>query len=265
MGCQEIMELLDAYALGAADKAEADAVERHVADCVRCWDELNGAQRAAALLALSLPIQQAPDALRERIMATAQREMQPAGSQGAWRGIRRRFRFGWPLAAQAMGLASVAALAFAGFLQVQMNDLRDEKSRLASDLQVASRQMQQTSNVLRVVSANDVKQVSMTAPLQTGASGVYKWSTQSHMGLILCRDLPPLGAGEVYEAWFTTNGQPVSGGTFATSDGTCQYPMDFTVVSQWPEGIGVSREPVNGSQTPTGQWLLYASLTSPTP
>ncbi len=67
MECKEIRDLLDAYALGAAEVDEANTVEEHVVDCVRCWSYLNEAQRAAASIALSTVLQQAPDMMLERI------------------------------------------------------------------------------------------------------------------------------------------------------------------------------------------------------
>jgi len=57
MDCEQIAEMLDAYALGAADAKEAAAIEGHVADCVRCWASLGEAQRTAASLALSTALQ----------------------------------------------------------------------------------------------------------------------------------------------------------------------------------------------------------------
>ncbi len=67
MECKEVRGLLDAYALGAAEADEANALEVHVADCVRCWSSLNEAQRAAATIALSTVLQRAPDMKLERI------------------------------------------------------------------------------------------------------------------------------------------------------------------------------------------------------
>ena len=66
--CEQIRDLLDAYALGAADAPEAAAIEEHVADCVRCWSSLEEAQRAAASLALSTVLQKAPPSLRSRVL-----------------------------------------------------------------------------------------------------------------------------------------------------------------------------------------------------
>ena len=69
MDCERIRDLLDAYALGAADATEAAAIEEHVADCVRCWSSLEEAQRVAASLALSTVLQKAPQPLRSRVLA----------------------------------------------------------------------------------------------------------------------------------------------------------------------------------------------------
>ena len=38
--CQQVAEMLDAYALGALGAEEVRAVEAHVADCVSCWEEV---------------------------------------------------------------------------------------------------------------------------------------------------------------------------------------------------------------------------------
>ncbi|KKL49061.1 hypothetical protein LCGC14_2319290, partial [marine sediment metagenome] len=69
MDCDQVGELLDAYALGAAEADEAARLEEHVADCVRCWSSLNEAQQAAAAIALSTAFQRAPASLRNRILA----------------------------------------------------------------------------------------------------------------------------------------------------------------------------------------------------
>ncbi len=67
MGCKEVSELLDAYALGAAEADEANAVEKHVGECLRCWSYLSETQRAAAAIALATVLQQAPDMKLERM------------------------------------------------------------------------------------------------------------------------------------------------------------------------------------------------------
>ncbi|MGZ4705939.1 MAG: anti-sigma factor family protein, partial [Acidimicrobiales bacterium] len=46
----EVEELIGAFALDAVDADEREAVERHLADCPRCRNELAGHLEVAALL-----------------------------------------------------------------------------------------------------------------------------------------------------------------------------------------------------------------------
>jgi anti-sigma factor RsiW len=73
MDCEHVKELLDAYALGAAEPDEAAALEEHMEDCARCWHSFSEAQRAAAALALSANICRAPESLRRNILAEIER------------------------------------------------------------------------------------------------------------------------------------------------------------------------------------------------
>ena len=101
--CEEVIELLDAYALGASETADSRAIEEHVTDCVRCWEELSKAQRTAALVALSVPIEAAPARMESQIMQYAARQRRTASGE---RSAGARVRFGWPATAGALGLAA---------------------------------------------------------------------------------------------------------------------------------------------------------------
>jgi hypothetical protein len=258
--CEEVIELLDAYALGASETADSRAIEDHVADCVRCWEELSKAQRTAALVALSVPIKMAPPGLEAQIMQEAARERQTARTERRPAGS--RVRFGWPATAGALGLTAAAALAFASFLQIQMNDLRNDKDELAGRLAVTSDLVADQSEVLTVSTAADESDMEMR-PVVSGSDawGVYHWSKSAGKGFITCFDLPPLAEGEVYQAWFATAEEPVSAGTFSTSeDGGCQYPMQPVGPVDRPMGVGVSREKKDGSDHPTSDWLIWAAF-----
>ena len=73
MDCDQVKELLDAYALGAAEPEEAAALEEHIEDCARCWPSFSEAQRAAAAIALSANLERAPESLRSNILAEIER------------------------------------------------------------------------------------------------------------------------------------------------------------------------------------------------
>jgi hypothetical protein len=272
MECEQVRELLDAYVLGAVEPGDAKAVEEHVADCVRCWDELSTGQRTAALIALTVSIEQAPLRLEQRIIAQAQRERSLKPERAPfWQ----RFRT-WPAAAGALGTASVAALGVSAFLGFQMQDLRDENNDLQAQLgttttalqkQLAdtNEQLADQRSIATVLSDDARKQISVNPPGGNGiAEAYYTWSPETHKGFMICDNLPSLGPAEVYQVWVVTDAnQNVPMATFTSTDGTCQATMDFAAVSftGHPTGIGVTAEDAPGGITqPTGPWLLYAHL-----
>ena len=272
MDCEHVRDLLDAYALGASEPADSRVVEEHVADCVRCWDELSTGQRTAALIALTVPIQEAPARLEQRIIAQAQREREPKREIAPfWQRIRT-----WPAAAGALGFASVAALGVSGFLGLQMQSLRDDNDSLeaqlsstttALQLQLAdtNQKLADQQSISTVLSDDQRVKVSVDSPGRaTVAEAYYTWSPDSHKGFMICDHLPALQPGEVYQVWVVTDtNENVPMATFTSPDGTCQATMDFSTVSftGHPTGIGVTAEDAPGGHTqPTGPWLLYAHL-----
>jgi anti-sigma factor RsiW len=57
-----------AYALGALEPAEADAFERHLAECERCAEDLGRFAHVVDALAMSAPQYPVPSGLRRRVM-----------------------------------------------------------------------------------------------------------------------------------------------------------------------------------------------------
>lgn len=272
MDCEQVRELLDAYALGATEAGEAKAVEEHVADCVRCWDELTTGQRTAALIALTVPIQQAPPRLGQRIMAQAQRERSSKPERPPfWQRLRT-----WPAAAGVLGTASVAALSVSAVLGFQVQDLRDQNSDLEAQLSSSTaalqiqladtnQQLADQRAISTVLSDDTRRQIAITPPGGNGiAEAYYTWSPETHKGFMICDNLPSLDPGDVYQVWVVTDSnQTVPMATFSSTDGTCQATMDFSAVSFTGHltGIGVTAEDAPGAPSkPTGPWLLYAHL-----
>lgn len=259
MDCQELMEILDAYALGAAEAPEAERLEAHLADCVRCWEELTKAQQTAALLALSVPLKQAPDRLKERLMAAVESDQRTA-RPSRLRGLLQRWRPSWRPAALSMGGLGIAALALSAFLLVQVQGLRDDKSQLESQVHQADAHIAEQDQMVAVLSAADTERVSM-APVGGGTASavVYNWSHELGKGFLVCQGLDPLEPGKVYQVWFTQDSESYRSVTFAPKDGSCQVVMDISFLSARPDGIGLTIEDQPGSSQPAG-WLMYASF-----
>jgi len=252
MDCEQIRDLLDAYALGAADAREAAAIEEHVADCVRCWSSLDEAQRVAASLALSTVLQKAPQPLRSRVLAEAERRQQPALPS-----FPGRLRWLWPAATGALAAGAVAALAFALVLQSQVNDLRDDKDRLAADVQDAGAVLEEQRQLMAVLAAPDAQQISLDpADPNSEALAVYYWSRSSRTGALLSNNLPALGEGQVYRVWVLTGDEVYDVGSFESWNGVGQLSMDIKDVSGRPVGIGVSIEDAAGAEEPREMFLF---------
>jgi len=262
MDCDQVAEILDAYSLGASESDEARGLESHVSDCVRCWEQLNEAQQAAAMLALAIPMEAAPVTLEDQIMREAARDSRPP-VRDSRPGLFGRFRFGWPAAAGVFGFAGVVALVFAGVLQVQLSDLRDENSDL-ENLVIAEEQtiedMRGIMTVFAIADDIDTVPIAAIAPEAAEAQVTYSWSREQSVGFILCQNLPPLAEGQVYQAWFTLEGNPQSAGTFSSHDGSCNMPLGL-VESAPPSGLGITIEPEGGSSPPAhGEYILYTSV-----
>jgi anti-sigma factor (TIGR02949 family) len=250
--CAEAMELVDAYALGALENQEAAALQQHLSDCAPCREELSKSQRTAALLSLSVRIEEAPSRLRDRILARAESERYDLP---AWRRLVPSRR----TSTRALAVAGVGALVFAVFLQAQLSNLRGDKDQLQEQLSAASSELEQQRQVLAVLSAQDTQKVSMeSAALRSQAESTYSWSQDSAAGFIVCRNFPAQAPGRVYQVWFVTGERAETVATFVPQDGSCQIPMDMSRMTWRPEGIAISVEPQGGSNRPTKPWFSYA-------
>ncbi len=241
MDCQEARELLDAYALGAVEKSEAQALERHISDCVRCWEELGEAQGTAALLALSAPRQEAPPGLRNRVLEQARREARPAGRAPAEAMLSRL----WPVGAAALAASALAALALAVFAQTELADLRDENSQLGRQVSRADSLLGDQRQLMAVLAAPDVQKVSLRPDdTQSEAVAVYYWSEWTDAGFLLCNNLPRLPEGQFYQAWLMTDEGGVPVGSFSSWKGIGQVPVDLEAAGGQPIAIAVSIEDI---------------------
>jgi hypothetical protein len=251
MDCEQVGELLDAYALGAAEADEAARLEEHVADCVRCWSSLNEAQRTAAAIALSTAFQRAPASLRNRILAETER-----GERLGVPKLMQLLRRLWPVGAGIVTAAAVASLTFAFFLQAEVDDLRDENDQLEAQVEDADEMLNEQRQLMAILAAPDVQQVRLDATDPTTSAGaVYQWSRSAGTGALLCNNLPALQEGQEYKVWFLTQDHSYAAGSFQTWDGIGQLTMNLEDLPELPVAIGVSIEHVD-AQEPGEMFLL---------
>jgi hypothetical protein len=255
MDCEQVKELLDAYALGAAEPEEAAALEEHVADCVRCWPSLSEAQQAAASIALSAALQRAPESLRGSILAEVERMQHPAGP-----GLLERLRRLWPAGAGLLAATAAASLALALFLQTEVSDLRGENDQLAAQIESADARLTEQQQVIGILAASDMQHIHLqpTDPTSSAAA-IYHWSGAAKAGTILCNNLPPLQEGQMYQVWFLTESGSYPAGRFQSRDGLGQLSMALEDMPERPVAIGVSIEDAADVEEP-GEMFLIAEL-----
>lgn len=272
MDCEQIRELLDGYALGAADSNESRLIEVHVADCVRCWEELSVSQATAALLALSVRIETPLAQLEQRILSQAQREMARKPERPPfWK----RFALSpWPATAGAFGAVSIVALAISGMLLFEVRDMRDENDNLQTQIQAAAFNFQQTSAltsnqlaeqeaIFSILSDSDRKELEMKPRGDSVSQAYYTWSSQKGMGAVLCDGLPALDPGKVYMIWLKMGAEDQPLRPFIPSDGKCQVTMDLSFLRDAPDGIGITIEDAPGdTATPNKPWFMYGEFPS---
>lgn len=267
MDCSEVRDMIDAHALGAGTPEESALIEAHVAECVRCWDELGKAQRTAALLALSAPMKDVPAGLEDRIMAIARQEAATRERPERQPPLLQRLGLSWASAAAGLGVASVAALAFAGILQAQVNDLKSENDRMESQMRGTTQQLEanarnanaaaaDTESLLLSIVATSPQGVELKPAAES--SVFYTASADQESGWVLCDHLADPPEGMVYQFWFNQDTTNVPAVAFSPEDGDCYLPLDLTSLTMTPTGVGLSLEELGAVSDGPDHWLDYA-------
>jgi anti-sigma-K factor RskA len=214
-----------AYVLGAMPAGERERFEAHLQTCAECREEVDELRPAAGALPMASPPVMPPRALKDRVMAEVEREAALLAQAGpaADRPERRR-RGGWGWLRGWRLVPAAAALVVAGVLAVSLVG----GGTKTYEFQGASAELEVTDD---------------------GAT-------------IVAHDLPAPPEGKVYEVWLMPKGsktpEPTDVLFTPTSDGaaTAAIPGDVSDVGQ----VLVTAEPMGGSDTPTSDPIMTASL-----
>jgi hypothetical protein len=137
----------------------------------------------------------------------------------------------------------------------QIAESRAEAQKQIAAARETARQAQIVGNVL---AAPDLTRFNLVAPDQTSAAyAQVLWSRSRGLVLSASR-LPSLQAGTTYQAWFLTNGDPVSAGAFTPdSEGRATLALDTPPNLQRPvTGVVVTAERTPGQTVPGGETVL---------
>lgn len=234
MDCDHVREDIEAYALGALDRASARRLQAHLRVCTACREPARAYGAVADQLALSAPLVKAPPRLKERVL----------GGIGVFRPnvtpvtLVRTSR--WWAAAAAVFLAfAVGSIVWAFTLSHQVNNLKADNARLAeltqldaeqraallklqSELNLAKSQQRQMETTLQdqailIVLALDPDLI----PTELQGTSIapeahcrYVWSTKQSLGALTCQRLSAINFMLTYQLWAVRGEKVTSMGIF---------------------------------------------------
>ncbi|MFG2972920.1 anti-sigma factor domain-containing protein [Streptomyces sp. NPDC048331] len=241
--------LTGAYALDALEPDERAAVERHLADCVSCSQEVR--EFSETVTRLGLAVAAPPSAaLRDEVMrriATVRQDPPSTARTGRGGHVRPRWRpvSNWALAACLAGAVALGGVAVAQYEQAEDARQQAQRARIANDA------------VGAVLAAADARVA--TAPLRGGAVGTVVVSNSRNQAVFAASGLPAPPGGKVYQLWYNDGGgkmRPAGlmpGGAPATA-ALLDGPVDTA------SGMGVTVEPAGGSPQPTSAPVALLSF-----
>jgi anti-sigma-K factor RskA/putative zinc finger protein len=258
---EQFAEDLALYALNELAGSERLEFEEHLEACASCRRELLYLRSDMGLLALTASGPRPPARSKDRLMHAVAADPRGVSAPAPERVVRRGFGWAWVPA-----LAALALLFAVGNLWRENGQMHDELARLTGLYQNTSSQLAQTSNQLsqdeerlRLLSAPDAVQVSLSAQSEARkphATAIYSPSQKRLM--LVASNLAPVPPGKAYELWLIPmEGAPVPAGVFWPDSHGNAKMMDHVV----PQGVvakafAVTVENEAGSDKPTSPILI---------
>jgi anti-sigma-K factor RskA len=255
----EVQELLGAYAVHALEPSEFDQVDRHLATCTTCTDEVERLLDASA--ALGMTELDAPTVdLWDRISTDISTERVPAESRGSvW-------LQGPSEAAQPTGQPDIANV-------VRLDAAREHRRERTSRWRLAAASAAAAvaiavpvTSLVTGSSAPSLAALAKEAAEQTGTRTVSLKDadgkqlaeaviTSSGQGYVRDTTLPELPEGQTYQLWFIDGDAPVSSGLLGRAPKVSAFAARADV-----DAIAISVEPAAGSTAPSSTPVAVGAL-----
>jgi anti-sigma-K factor RskA len=261
----ELAQLLPAYALGALDGADREALEAHLAEgCPECRRELERWEGDLESLAASLPPVAPSDVARARVLEAIEEPVRwphPPAPREAEPGRRR-----WPVWLPVAAALALAVLAGGGYqgARREADQLGAERERLArqvadldAELAAARTEGRRLARALEVVAAPGMRPVVLAALGGRPGSGRAFVDPASRRAVFVAAGLPALPADRDYELWFIADGKPVPAGVFdVDAAGRARLEVEQVAPPEHIDAWAVTVEPAGGKPQPTGDMVL---------
>jgi anti-sigma-K factor RskA len=241
---ETIVDLIPAYAIGAADAEERAAVDAHLKSCTECGALVEEYQSLGEDLLYAAPLAPAPVRLTEDLRMRLISGPVKAPRQ-TWLGFIRRPSFAFAFGALALLVLLVLTNVY-WFRRV--GNLEHQTAEFMALAQAPG-------VTLRAASATD-------DPYSPGmADGIVYLQPGSNVALLCVYALPQLEQGKTYQAWLVEDGTRTSAGTFDVNAAGYGVLLINSAkpVSEYQQ-LGITVEPAGGSPAPTTPRVIGGEL-----
>lgn len=234
MDCQEMEELLGAYALEALSAEERKAADAHLADCVKCTHTLQQLKAIVDLFPLSVPPMEPAPRVKAQLLARIQEDEQRKNSLPPTVLRQRPPVRGWRAALLAASMLVLLLLCGTSFLW-----------------NLSLRQQLAQSPV--------VYQLHGTGN-STTATGQVIYYTQQDITVVMVYKLPSLTGNQVYQGWLLRGSQPVSIGLFNINHGVATLGFQGNLNGFDATAVSLEQGPVASQGPPQGPVVVAGTL-----
>lgn len=262
---RHVDDLVDAYALGALEPEEVDAVERHLDDCPDCRALAEAAREATERLLTATPQVAPPPALKQRVMDRIRAER--AQSATSARSDEQRAQ---PATQPESHLSPEEAPRHHVAPEQLHHHVAPEhvtptgRFRRAMNILFSAEQQDDAvvGEVLRgLLSEPDCVIWSMAGAPDATARLIGSPSRRD--AVIVTSGLQQPEAGQAYQVWFLRDGRPVPNAMFTVDRaGRGSRLVTARVPLAEYDTVAITPEPEEGSLAPTGQIVLAGALTA---
>ena len=274
--CDEVRDLAGSFVLGALDADAEAAVREHLASCPEAHDEIEELSGALPVLAASAPVVEPPTALKARVLAAAQADLDeriaasvvtaatapaataPAATTAAAAPIataagaanaaepvpfptqadsERRRR---STVSWVLAIAAVVAIALLGVSNLLLRSQLDQSQAYQQSVQAVIDSASKPGSLTAVLTASGGSGTGLAAIDSTGAV------------TMAMQDLAPTSGQQVYEAWaIGGDGVPVPIGSFQVGNGRTGTMSASGVTASNGTVLALTLEAGPGAKAPT--------------
>ena len=255
---ESIEELLPFYALETLSDDERERVEAYLDENPEAQERLREMMEVASALAYVPEPLKPPAQLRERLLDEIRAApSEPLITPIAERGVMGWFGRNWATAALAvLGLFIAAASAFwAVTRNAQIVELQTELAGLEATIV-------QQNEIISRMSMPGVEAVDVLATSEGSEAGGRLFADpEGSSGVLFAWGLTPPSPDESYQVWLIAGENPFSAGLLPMQDqGRAVHLIEASGSLHSFDAIGISIEPLGGSDLPSGPIVLFAGF-----